>query len=148
MTGSISGEHLAGYLIRRACRRLPDDIRDDRYREWAAELTAILDDPDIRLPPVRSARALGFAAGLCTSARLLSRPDGSGSSRLPRGVLLMAGAIIIWVAAVEVSSLYPLDGPWGYVYVAVGGVSETLAIVAVVRAIRGFIRLFTQARRS
>ncbi len=148
MTGSISGEHLAGYLIRRACRRLPGDIRDDRYREWAAELTAILDDPDIRLPPVRAARALGFAVGICTSARLVSRPDGSESSRLPRGVLLMAGAIIIWVAAVEVSNAYPLDGPWGYAYVAAGGVSETLAIVAVVRAIRWFIRLFTPARRS
>jgi hypothetical protein len=37
------------YLVRRACRRLPPDIRDDRYREWTAELPAILHDPQIRL---------------------------------------------------------------------------------------------------
>jgi hypothetical protein len=148
VTGSAGGYGLAGYLIRRACRGLPEDIGGEHYREWAAELAAILDDPDIRLPPVRAARALGFAAGICTSARFLSRAYGSGSSRIPRGVLFLAGAIIIWVAAVEVSTAYPLDGPWGYVYVAVGGVSEALAIVAVVRAIRWFVRLFTQARRS
>lgn len=147
MTGSVVVGRLAGYLIRRACRRLPEDICDERYREWAAELAAILDDPDIRLPPVRAARALGFAAGICTSARFLGWPDGSGSSRLPRGVLLAAGAVIIWVAAAEAASVYPLEGPWMYVYVAAGGVSETLAIVAVVRAIRWFVRLFTQPRR-
>ena len=148
MTGSADGGRLAGYLIRRACRRLPEDIGAERYREWAAELAAIADDPDIRLAPVRAARALGFAVGVRASARLVTRPDGSRSFRLPRGVLLAAGAIIIWVAAVEVSSAYPLDGPWGYLYVAAGGVSETLAIVAVVRAIRWFARLFTHAPRS
>jgi hypothetical protein len=148
VTGSAGGGRLAGYLIRRACRRLPEDIGAERYREWAAELAAIADDPEIRLAPVRAARALGFAVGICTSARLLSRPDGRGSSRLPRGVILAAGAIIIWVAAVEVSSIYPLDGSWGYLYVAAGGVSETLAIVAVVRAIRWFARLFSHTPRS
>ena len=148
MTGSGGEEGLAGYLIRRACRRLPEDICGDRYREWAAELAAILDDPDIRLPAVRAARALGFAVGICTSARLLSRPERSGSFRLPRAVLLAAGAIIIWVAAVEVASVYPLDGAWTYMYVAAGGVSETLAIVAIVRAIRWFVRLFKRPRRS
>jgi hypothetical protein len=148
VTGSAGGERLAGSLIRRACRHLPEDIRGERYREWTAELAAILDDPDIRLPPVRAARALGFAAGICTSARLVSRPDGSGPSRLPRGALLAAGAVIIWVAAVEAESVYPLGGSWMYVYVAAGGVSEALAIVAVVRAIRWFVRMFTQARRS
>jgi hypothetical protein len=148
VTGSAGGDRLAGYLIRRACRRLPEDMCDERYREWAAELAAILDEPHVRLPPVRAARALGFAAGICTSVRFLSRPDGGGSSRLPRGVLLAAGAIIIWVAAAEAASVYPLDGSWMYVYVAAGGVSEALAIVAVVSAIRWFVRLFTHARRS
>jgi hypothetical protein len=148
VTGSAGGELIAGYLIRQACRRLPEDIGDERCREWAAELAAILDDPEIRLPLVRAARALGFGVGICTSARTLSRADGSRSSRVPRGVLFLAGAIVIWVAAVEVSSVYPLDGPWGYVYVAVGGVSEALGVLAVVRAVRWFARLFTQARRS
>ena len=49
------------YLITRACRRLPAGTRDDRYREWAAELPAILRDPDTRLAARRAARMLGYA---------------------------------------------------------------------------------------
>jgi hypothetical protein len=56
-------------LIRRACRRLPGDTRDERYREWAAEVPAIVHDPDIRFALLRSARALRFAAGTIISAR-------------------------------------------------------------------------------
>jgi DivIVA domain-containing protein len=47
------------YLITRACRRLPAGTRDERYREWAAELPAILRDPDTRLAARRAARMLG-----------------------------------------------------------------------------------------
>ena len=42
------------YLITRACRRLPAETRDERYREWAAELPAILRDPDIAAPIIIS----------------------------------------------------------------------------------------------
>jgi hypothetical protein len=50
------------YLVGRACRRLPPETRDERYREWAAELPAILHDPQIRLAPRRAVRMLGYAA--------------------------------------------------------------------------------------
>ncbi len=40
---------------------LPEDVREERYREWAAELPAILHDPDIRSPVKRITRALRFA---------------------------------------------------------------------------------------
>ena len=50
------------YLVGRACRRLPREIRDERCREWAAELPAILRDPEIRLAPHRAVRMLGYAA--------------------------------------------------------------------------------------
>ena len=53
------------YLIARACRRLSADTRDERYREWAAELPAILRDPGIRLAARRAARMLGFAPAPC-----------------------------------------------------------------------------------
>jgi hypothetical protein len=49
-------------LVRRACRRLPGTARDDRYREWAAELPAILHDSEIRLAPCRAFRMLAYAA--------------------------------------------------------------------------------------
>jgi hypothetical protein len=75
---------LAGHLIRRACRRLPEDIRDERYREWTAELPAIFHDPDIRIRPHRSARALRYAAGLAGTARRLSQPATSLGARARR----------------------------------------------------------------
>lgn len=53
---------LGEYLVRRACHRLPHDTREERYREWAAELPAILHDPQIRPAPRRAARMLGYAA--------------------------------------------------------------------------------------
>jgi hypothetical protein len=45
-----------------ACRRLPPEDRQERYREWAAELPAILQDPHVRPAPRRAARMLAYAA--------------------------------------------------------------------------------------
>ncbi|HEY2442900.1 MAG TPA: hypothetical protein VGI31_07180 [Streptosporangiaceae bacterium] len=50
------------YLARRASRRLPASIRDERYREWTAELPVILHDPDVRPSLRRAGRMLSFAA--------------------------------------------------------------------------------------
>jgi hypothetical protein len=54
--------HAGEYLIRRACSRLPPEIRADRYREWTAELPAILHDQQITLAPRRAMRMLAYAA--------------------------------------------------------------------------------------
>jgi DivIVA domain-containing protein len=51
------------YLIARACRHLPAEARDERYREWVAELPAILQDPDVRPAARRAARMLRYASG-------------------------------------------------------------------------------------
>jgi F-type H+-transporting ATPase subunit b len=58
------------YLVGRACRRLPRDIREERYQEWAAELPAILHDPQIRLAPRRAVRMLAYAADTARGAPL------------------------------------------------------------------------------
>lgn len=58
------------YLVGRACQRLPRDVREQRYREWAAELPAILHDPQIRLAPRRAVRMLGYAADTFRGATL------------------------------------------------------------------------------
>jgi hypothetical protein len=55
--------HIGEYLIARACRHLPARARDERYREWVAELPAILDDPGVRPAARRAARMLRYAAG-------------------------------------------------------------------------------------
>jgi hypothetical protein len=87
MTSRPHGQRLAEHLIRRACRNLPDDTRDDRYREWAAELPAILHDPDIHFALLRSARALLYAADHTRSTRRLP-----GTATKPRVRALLAEA--------------------------------------------------------
>jgi len=60
-------------VIRAACRRLPEDRRAERCREWAAELPAILDDQSIRPALRRAARALAYSAGIARTTRQLGR---------------------------------------------------------------------------
>jgi hypothetical protein len=73
-------QRVAEGLIRRACRRLPGEGGAERYREWAAELPAILADPDvgsgIGARMRRSARALCYAAGVSRCTRRLGRAGG------------------------------------------------------------------------
>jgi hypothetical protein len=80
---------LAECLIRLACRSLPADIRDDRYREWTAELPAILGDPDIRPRIRRDLAAVRFAAGHVT----IRMPSYSFTSFSLFSSLLLAGQI-------------------------------------------------------
>jgi len=50
----MSGERWAlragEYLVRRACRCLPARVREERFREWVAELPVILHDPEVSRP--------------------------------------------------------------------------------------------------
>lgn len=75
MTGheSSRAQRLAWQLIRLACMRLYGETREDRYREWTAELNAILYDPDIPSRTRRNARALLYAADQNRGARRLAR---------------------------------------------------------------------------
>jgi hypothetical protein len=50
------------YLVGRACQRLPPAIREERYREWSAELPAIMHDPQVRPAPRLAIRTLAYAA--------------------------------------------------------------------------------------
>jgi hypothetical protein len=50
------------YLVGCAARRLPTEIRDERHQEWAAELPAILHDPDTKSALWGAVRMLGYAA--------------------------------------------------------------------------------------
>jgi hypothetical protein len=116
---------LGEYLIRRACRRLPADIREERYREWAAELPVILHDPQIRFAPWRAARMLGYAAD---TLRGTARTPGStrGAIILSRPALLflvifLAGfvAMNIWLIVLAPGDERPyLDLVSGLLFVA------------------------------
>lgn len=73
MSPAPRSQRLAGWLIRAASHRLPADVRDERCREWTAELPAILDDQSIRPPFLRTLRAFSFCAGVSWTTRQLSR---------------------------------------------------------------------------
>jgi len=50
------------FLVSRAAASLPAAVRDERRREWAAELPVILGDPEVKSAAARAGRMLWFAA--------------------------------------------------------------------------------------
>ena len=68
-------QRIAERLIRASCRRLPGELRAERYQEWSAELPAILHDATIRSGLIRAIRALSYSVGVSTATRRLSRGD-------------------------------------------------------------------------
>jgi hypothetical protein len=64
-------QRAAELLLRRACRRLPEEQAEERFAEWSAELPAICNDPD--LSGLRAAwRAVAFALGQIRTAEELA----------------------------------------------------------------------------
>ncbi|HEY6278067.1 MAG TPA: hypothetical protein VIX86_17235 [Streptosporangiaceae bacterium] len=144
MTSRASAQRAAEYLLRRACRRLPAGTRDERYAEWAAELPAILHDPDIRHPFARSARALRYAAGVYRSTRRLpeaagSRPWGDRQPAIfprPDGVLPGLAAVASWICLVLTARYFPHGGPWWPLLAVALFVPDVLAVIAIIRFVR------------
>jgi hypothetical protein len=90
---------LGEYLVGRACQRLPKDIREESYQEWAAELPAILHDRQIRLAPRRAVRMLGYAADTFRGAALthVSARRQVPAMTAALSLLLLAGlAAVTW----------------------------------------------------
>jgi hypothetical protein len=79
VSGALSVRRIGERMIRSSCRQFPADVGADRYREWTAELSAILDDASIRTSFLRALRALAFCAGIAKTTRQLSRPARAGS---------------------------------------------------------------------
>ncbi len=159
-------------IIRLGCRRLPAGLRDERYREWTAELPAVLTDPGIRNAAVRSVRAVSFAAGAFRTARRLGRAagdpgagpatlaggtGGGWASRswrhplsrpaLPDGVALAITAVVLWLTIVVLIRVYPPAGAWNYAYIAAGIAAELLAATALVRFVLWLRRRSGRTRR-
>lgn len=105
--------------IRRACRRLPEDVRDERYEEWVAELLAILADPAGGRALLRGARAVSYAVGISRATQRLRRMSGGpGGHRrhapavrwqdgappaTPRGPAFRASVgVVVWLVVVMV----------------------------------------------
>ncbi|HKD88683.1 MAG TPA: hypothetical protein VKB62_09150 [Streptosporangiaceae bacterium] len=99
MRGERQLLQLGEYLVGRACQRLPQGTRADRYREWAAELPAILHDPQVRFAARRALRMLGYAADTFRAT--------TGASAMS-AALLRSPAVLMAVFV----GLYVYAGPW------------------------------------
>jgi hypothetical protein len=160
MTARRTSQRVAEYLITKACRRLPVDVREDRYREWTAELPAIMNDGDVRHWLLRSARALRFAAGTYAGSRRLARgaaagqpapaaPAGGGARsrrrelgrpKLPDGTLFAIAAVLAWVtiliAAGRGSTPSGTNGAASTVFAVLAFAPDVLGLIAVIRFVR------------
>jgi hypothetical protein len=145
-------QRIAEHLIRRACRRLPADLRDERYREWAAELPAIIGDPGIRFAFLRSARALRYAAGVARTTRHLPRAAGAPAwgerqpAIFPRpdGIIPAIAAVASWITLVVLARAFPAvatsSGPWLPLFIVVIFLPDALIALAVIRFVRWWRR--------
>ena len=101
------------YLVRRACRRLPPELRDERHQEWAAELPAILHDCEIRLAPHRAVRMLGYAADTLRGAALTPGSRRRRSARLSTPVLTQLVIADVVAMAWSIWDTARAPGHWG-----------------------------------
>jgi hypothetical protein len=126
MRGERQLLRLGEYLVRRACRQLPPDVREERYREWTAELPAILHDPQVRFAPWRAVRMLGYAADTLRGTAMTPGTARGRISRLGATVdvplqvaCLVVVAVSVWaVVQAPGNALNYLRLVWGLLFVA------------------------------
>lgn len=104
------------YLVARACRRLPAEVREERYREWVAELPVILHDRDAGPAPLRVIRMLAFAVDTLRGTTLSAgayqyqgahrRGDFENNHALALSLLVLSGLLAL--LAVEGWMVYQL----------------------------------------
>ncbi|HZU56663.1 MAG TPA: hypothetical protein VFA06_12395 [Actinocrinis sp.] len=83
----------AEQVVRRGCRHLPESTREEREREWIAELPIIVSDPDLRFAWVRRVKLLLFAAGVTWVALRAAK-----TTRARREKTRSLGAKLLWAA--------------------------------------------------
>ena len=123
MRGERQLLRLGEYLVGQACQRLPQDAREERCREWTAELPVILHDPQIRFAPWRAARMLGYAADTLRGTAMA--PDET-PGLISRPLMLLGLVTGLLSAALSILSivLAPGDGryylqlTWSLLFVA------------------------------
>jgi hypothetical protein len=145
MTSRPLAQHLSEWLIGRARRHLPAPAGDERYREWTAELPAILADPEVRPALLRSARALRFAVGTIRTAR---REHGIFRGQLTVADARSAGARLfisagLWLAAVcliRIGAVLHIPAPRGFWAVAplllASVANQLFALAQVIKLVR------------
>lgn len=137
MSGTSQALRLSEYLVSRACRYLPSEIRDERYREWTAELPYILHDPDVRFTYLRILRMLAFASDHCRSA-LASRGRQIPADLSRLGATAVEGVfgVVVAVARVVRGIAFVVVAPAAAASIAISrGASDVIAALAALAAV-------------
>jgi len=103
---------LGEFLVRRAVRRLPEEIRDEWFWRFAGELPAILEDPAVRSAFRRQARMLWCAADSIRGVWGLSwmLPGAAPKPvRVTSAVVAVGAAVSVGSATVLVASVITAD---------------------------------------
>jgi hypothetical protein len=123
MRGERGLLRIGEFLIGRASRLLPGEIRDERRREWTAELPAILRDPDTSRPALRAAHMLAYAAGTVWGTAL--------APGCARGRLTAVMAVVVGLLTADFLALLPIGihgvmkapGDWvAYYWIAISAI--------------------------
>ena len=134
-----AGEFLVGF----AARGLPARIRDERQREWAAELPVILADPSLGPGWRRAARMLGYALDTIRATAVRSgqaSPRGAHrGSDLPTAVktrrlvlvLPVALACLLAVLSLPLLLTYLVSWGTGLALWPAAGVSLMLVVIGI-----------------
>jgi hypothetical protein len=113
MRGEQQLLRLGEYLVRGACRQLPEGIREERFLEWAGELPAILHDPRLRLGPWRAVRMLGYAADTLRGTIITAARSGSRIQRVRAScslVLVLQFAALLVLMASDIWDIVQMPG--------------------------------------
>lgn len=102
---------VAERVIRLACRHLPEGERELRVAEWAAELPAVLSDPDRSCRLHRLLRAVSYTVDLFRGVRRIAPRGGvrrwvseqwelSEKGMVPRSMARASVPVLAWCAVV------------------------------------------------
>jgi DivIVA domain-containing protein len=129
--------HVGEYLIGRASRLLPGEIREERRREWTAELPAILRDPDTRSAARRTARMLRYAAGTIRGSALAPSNARGRLTVVMAVVMAVVTVCMVTVVVANVMNAVKTPGDWvSYFWISVAGVNLSLLGTRLILGIR------------
>jgi hypothetical protein len=115
-------QRAAELVLRRACRRLPEEQAEERFAEWSAELPAICNDPD--LSGLRAAwRAVAFALGQIRTVEELA-------ARQPADLLDAARTLPLVGALALLAVTSDSDGMVGSIGTAAAGFLAVIGCIA------------------
>jgi hypothetical protein len=135
MSGPATVQRIAEGLIRVSSRRLPQDVRAERSREWSAELPAILDDATVRPVFRRWLRALSYAAGIAVTTRRLRRLAGRPANLATRAIAGLAIWLVVVCTAMLMLRAFGHHNVWAFaVILALAGGFAAFCLADIARS--------------